>query len=384
MVLPFRIHVAAVLLLFSISPILFCQQDSASADTAVGTLDYYDGRVDVYRDGEYVPWRQIMLGMEMEKFDLLQTGDAGLAEVGLNRGIRSEAVIRVMENSAFYFDFDKQFEKQRAECRLLTGAIGLKVKKFTGDEELLVRTESGVFGVRGTEFNVITAPDGGVLVTCKEGLVSCTNERGDRIEASPGVVVEQGKSSLFQAINVDVADLEKFERSWIDHKINSFIANSLGAVKTYSKKYLDYRDTFLHSYANLMEYNDIFRRWEEGNGEDVSSTVKDKIAVSTAVFRLRSILFMFEQSFYRIWGLVPFYENNQIRKGMLWSGYNTDDFFEDFKRQQHTIAWKMSQVRHVFNLYAKMSWDISPRDELMEDIFSGENPLQDSNFFDSF
>jgi hypothetical protein len=44
----------------------------------------------------------------------------------------------------------------------------------------------------------------------------------------------------------------------------------------------------------------------------------------------------------------------------------------------------MSQVRHVFNLYAKMSWDISPRDELMEDIFSGENPLQDSNFFDSF
>ncbi len=379
--------------LISSAPLYAQQRDRGDSDL-LGIIGYIDGVVDVFRDGEYIPWQQVAIGLKMEKYDLMETGAGSYAEVELDSPISSGTVLKVDENTAFYFDFDQSGGKKQSNVNLLTGSLGMKVQKLAGTGEVAVSTESAVMGVRGTEFRVTTAPDGSILVTCVEGEVSCRNKRGDQFSAKPGQAVEQEQDEQLRALSVDAADIETFEKQWLDHKIEAFLAGSLGALKRYVPTYNDYKKRFNDAYADLMEYNEVFQRWEQysaGEGPDMGSAVKDKVAVSTAIFRMRSVIFLFEHVFYRIWGITDLYDAGRVEKGMLWSGYSTEDFFRDFKREQKNLSWKMAQVRHVFKLYSKMSWDISPEgdmspggDSLMDDMFSGDNPLDNDDFFDDF
>jgi hypothetical protein len=389
-----RITVTILLaILISFSP-LYAQQRSGGESTILGIIGYMDGEVDVFRDGEYIPWQQVTIGLKMEKYDLMETDTGSYAEVELDSPISSGTLLKINENTAFYFDFNQQSGRKQANVNLLAGSLGMKVQKLTGTGEVTVSTESAVMGVRGTDFRVTTAPDGSILVTCVEGEVACRNKKGEQFSAKPGQAVEQEQDEELRSLFIDAADIETFEKQWLDQKIEAFLAGSLGALKRYVPTYNEYKKRFNDAYADLMEYNGVFQRWEQysaGEGPDMGSAVKDKVAVSTAVFKMRSIMFLFEHVFYRIWGISGLYDAGRVETGRLWSGYTTEDFFRDFKREEKNLSWKMAQVRHVFKLYSKMSWDISPEGDispgggsLMDDIFSGDNPLDNDGFFDDF
>lgn len=359
----------------------------------MGSVEYLEGEVDVYRNGKYVPYNSVTIGMDIERFDLMETYTGGYAEIGLFSAVAENTMVKVTENTAFYFDFEAGYEKNRASFQLLAGSLSLKVQKLAGRGEVIVNTQNAAMGVRGTEFRVITAPDGSVLVTCTEGKVSCKNKRGDERIAQPRTAVEQQRDESMRPLSVETSDVEAFERNWLDQKIEYFLANSLGSLKKYADNYIDYKEKFNQAYNSLMEHNEVFQRWEnqKGGGGTMGSAVKDKIAVSTAVFRMRSIIFLFEHVFYRVWGITDLYDAKKLQRGMLWSGYSTDDFFRDFKKDQKNLAWKMAQVRHVFDIYSQMNWDISPEgelspgsDPLMDDIFSGDNPIDNDDFFNDF
>lgn len=352
----------------------------------VGKLDYFDGTVDVFKNGEHLSAQDVFMGLGMERYDLLATGEDGYAEVAFASSLSNSAMVKILEQTAFYFDYENNYEKKRAIFKLLVGSLSMKVGKLAGSAEITVETRSAVLGVRGTAFKVITAPDSSLLVTCAEGTVECRNKRGDTLFAEPGQVVEQLKSEQLRSIRVDVSDLEKFENQWITQKVDLFLANSLGSLKQYTQTYLEYREKFNRAYNALMQHNQMFRRWEQQRQQQsYGSIAQDKIAVSTDIFRMRSILFLFEQAFYRIWRLENLYDDGNMKKGMLWSGYSTDDFFTDFQREKTTLTWKMAQVRHIFKLYSALRWDLSPGSEsMMDDVFSGENPLDDEDFFEDF
>ena len=126
----------------------------------VGTMAYVEGEVDVHRNGQTIDWTLVDIGLEIEDYDLVQTGADGTAEVELTSPSTKAMRITVTRNSAFYFDVAQIDGGARTSVEMLGGSIRLKVQKLSGLDAVNVRTPSLVMGVRGTEFSVTTAPDG--------------------------------------------------------------------------------------------------------------------------------------------------------------------------------------------------------------------------------
>jgi hypothetical protein len=372
--------------LISILFILFCAlvcfgQNSTTQVT--GTIDYLEGIVDVHRDGEILDWTMVDIGFDLEQFDLLETGSGGYAEIIVESPSSSGNLVRVRENTAFYLDFEEKGDTKETRLKMLTGSLAVKVQKVTGVGEVTVQTESAVMGVRGTEFTVTAAPEGSILVTCETGRVSCSDDAGREFFAVPGNAVEKTRDSTMRDLSIDIGDIEMFRQQWIDQKIDNFIPNSSLVMKSFVETFVDRSDRFNSAYNELMKHSSVFKRWERDidAGRSVSSAVTDKIQVSPAIFKMRSNLFIFEHSYYRIKGLDRIYKDYNIPSFRIHSGYSLDDFFRDFEKSSRNFAWKLSQVRYIFKLYAKMDWSMSGGsgfpggDSMMDDIFSGSDPF---------
>lgn len=347
-----------------------------------GTIDYLEGIVDVHRDGEMLDWTMVDIGFDLEQYDLVETGDDGYVEISIDSPSSSGNLVRVSENTAFYFDFEEKGGKQETRFEMLTGSLAFKVQKVAGAGEVSVKTESAVMGVRGTEFTVTTAPEGSILVTCETGRVSCSDDTGREYFSVPGNAVEKPRDAAMRDISIDIGDIELFRQQWFEQKIENFIPNSSLVMKSFVETFVDNSDRFNDAYNELMKHSAVFKRWERDidAGRSVGSAVKDKIEVSPAIFKMRSVLFIFEHSYYRIKALQDMYENYGVPNVRISSGYSLDDFFDDFDRSSRNFAWKLSQVRYIFKLYTKMEWSMSGgsgfpgEDSMMDDIF-GNDPF---------
>jgi hypothetical protein len=352
---------------------------SAQSSRLNGEMVYVEGYVDVHRDGKVMDWRNVDIGLILEQYDLVETGDDGYAEIEVDSPSSRGNMVRVFEDTAFYFDFDDSGGKERTKFEVLTGSLSLKVQRLTGTGDVVVKTESAVMGVRGTEFTVTAAPEGSVLISCKEGSVSCTTEGGEEKFSKPGTVVEQPRDGGLREISVELGELDAYRRDWFDQKIESFIPSAGIVVKGFARQYKDLTDRFNSAYNELMQHSGIFNRWERDlkQGKSMGSAVKDKIEVSPAVFRMRSIIFMYERLYYRIKSLKEIYKEYNIPSSRLWSGYSTTDLFREFERNQKNIAWKLAQTRYIFKLYGKMTSTISPGGGFP----GGNDPFGDSDPF---
>jgi ferric-dicitrate binding protein FerR (iron transport regulator) len=78
---------------------------------------------------------------------------------------------------------------------LLAGRLNFQIDKMAGSSGFEVRTQAAVMGVRGTTFSVITAPQGEILVTTREGRVEVSDSEGSVSYAQPGQVVEASEEN---------------------------------------------------------------------------------------------------------------------------------------------------------------------------------------------
>ena len=377
------LRVFLVSLIFIFTSVALCFGQSASTQVT-GTIDYLEGIVDVHRDGELLDWTMVDIGFELEQFDLVETGENGYVEIAVNTPSSSGNLVRVQGNTAFYFDFEEKNGKNETQFQMLAGSLSFKVQKVSGVGEVTVQTESAVMGVRGTEFTVTTAPEGSILITCETGRVACSDDTGKEFVAVPGNAVEKPRESAMRDISIDIGDIEMFRQQWFDQTIENFIPNSSLVMKSFVETFVDRSDRFNSAYNELMKHSAVFKRWERDldAGRSVSSAVTDKIQVSPAIFKMRSILYIFEHSYYRVKGLYSLYRDYDVPNVRIHSGYSLDDFFRDFDKNSRNFAWKLSQVRYIFKLYSKMDWSMSDSggfpggDSMMDDIFSGSDPFE--------
>ena len=138
-----------------------CTPAFSQAGSFSGELDYLEGDVSVHRNGEILQWPEVDIGLLLERYDLVETGMDGYAEVMVTRETGHENLIRVMADTAFYFTVESMSTGDRVQFELLGGTLGLKVQKLTGTG-VSVATESAVLGVRGTDFTVTVAPEGSI------------------------------------------------------------------------------------------------------------------------------------------------------------------------------------------------------------------------------
>ena len=188
----------------------------AQTAPAANVLLEAQGMVEVLRAGT-TNWMAAPIGQKLYVGDELRTGPRSRATVRLS----NLSVLRVGELMSY------QIEPPRHPG----GKPGLYFKAgasyFFGrqkPQEIPIRTPSVAGAIRGTEFNLLVAPDGRTTLTMIDGEVELTNRFGSlRLRGGEQAVAEAGrapvKTAILNAVNViqwdlyypgvlDVADLD--------------------------------------------------------------------------------------------------------------------------------------------------------------------------------
>ena len=355
--------------------VLFCLVLSAgfSQNAALGMVVYLEGYVDVYRDGDQLDWEYVDMGLEIEHYDLMETGEDGQADVEITTPSSNGVVLNIKPNTAFYFDIGTVEKKQQTKFELLRGTIGLKVQRLTGNGEVVVNTPSAVLGVRGTEFMVTTAPEGSILVTTTEGQVNCKDDSGKEVIASIGHVVEKTSEGL-RGIFVAADQLEKYRTNWIKEREQIFRAGAPVFIRFYATQFSQFYPHFADAFKELNKKAQIFQVWSQKRKEGQEITMGDLLMqrkdVSAAIFQMRRVFPFFEQVLYRLKVLKGFHDEG-VGRTQIDRGLSSASFFADLGRAFPLLDRQMAQVRHFFKLYA---WAGGGDDSLLNEIFESGPP----------
>lgn len=348
-----------LLLLLTFTSITISAQDSSAIIT------FLEGIVDISRDGEYLDYNMIDIGTEIENYDLIETGPDGYVELKLTTPVSPGVDLKIHENTNFYFDSTKSMGKKKTNLQVLTGSLTLKVQKLYKDNELDVKVNDSVMGVRGTEFTVSSTIDGSTLVTTKEGKVACVDSRGNSNYSVPGVVCETEEKGRFRQVKVDPSELENYRKKWNDRRMEVLKGNALLSIRHYAKLYREQYPQFDKSWEALEKNNQIFRKWQkytkEGKKPPLSEAVRDKQTVTKAIIGLRAILPLFQNNFYVIGELDKFYREG-IGRGSLTGGDNQEKFFKFFQANRRETKQRLSRSLYYFRIYLAMGKRISGSD----------------------
>ena len=363
---------AALLLTFS--TLLYAQD--GDRDDINGMISYIEGTVDVYRDGEQLPWHEVDIGFELQEYDLVKTADDGAVDIDLELPSGRTVAVHISPKTAFYFSLGVLESGSQTRFDLLKGTIGFKVKRLAFAGEVAVRTQTVAMGVRGTEFTVTTAPEGSLLVTCSEGEVVCFDDEGASRLAESGTAVEKTDDGL-RGITVSPSDLEDFRTNWFEEREAIFRAGAPVFITGFALQYLQYVDDYEEAYTLLWRERDIFAEWARTRARDGDISLGEHLLqrrdVTPAVIAMRAIFPVFEQVFYRL-QVLESYHSQGIGQTTIRRNLSSDQFFRSFNRRQMPIEREFAYVRYCFKLFA---WGDGFSDsDIMEETFSDSNPIE--------
>lgn len=348
----------------------------------LGRIVFIEGIVDLQRDGEILELWDSDIGIEVYNYDLIETGYDGLIEIEVTSHKTRGTIIKVDNDTAFYFDSARMSGSSKTNVNMMAGSLAFKVQKLTGNDELNVRTESTIMGVRGTEFKVQRAPEGSVLVTCVEGKVACEDDRNMERYAMPGSIVEKRSGSSLSRVDIDVGDENLYGAYWTGKREEIFRSGADTFVKGYSAQYGNYLPRFLEAYDNLLAVKSQLEAYgleeNQGSGGFSSKMITVKADTSDEMIMMRSILPLFEHSFYAVQVLEKYHQQG-IGRTMIDDNYSSDEFFNDFSRRKLEIKNKLADVRYCIKLYINISRAATPggmdSPSFFDDMMMGPNPL---------
>jgi hypothetical protein len=338
------------------------------AEDSIGELSYLEGGLKVVRNGNTLR-RGVTFGFGVEQLDQFTTSSDGYAEVEVYPSTGVSGTVKIQPNTSFYFDLSNLREGKGGTLELLTGSVGLSVKKLAGRSRMDIRTRGTVMGVRGTTFQVIIAVNGDILVTCEEGRVECRDDSGSVLYAAPGRVVERTEDAVFRNIPITVSSLSEFRKNWNAEKIEAFKANAGRVLKYYSERYLELRDQFIEGYQNLLTRRDVIDKWiredREGRTGGTAEMMQEKKALFDKLANVRKVLFIFEKIYYRVEELYEYYQEGYGR-GLIRPGLTAAGFYKMVERDRGVLQEYMSSLRYIMKLYALRNGGELPFDSFTE------------------
>ena len=359
-------------------PLLLASADGSGSQDQIGETVYTDGDVSVTRDGSPLSSDEVVIGLPIDNFDFMKTGDDGNAQVKVTTNRAPQSTITVSPDTQFTFELSTLQGRQTSSVNLISGSLSMKVSTLTGDQDLDVQTENTVLGVRGTEFAVTTSDAGDVLVTCSTGDVSSRTENGTEYDAAPGTAVENQAEGQFHTIPVAVSDTETFRASWVEQRRAFVRANAARLIQASAARYRQLRASYDRDYAALMRQRSIIEKWRtedrRGGMGAAREVERDKRAVGATMMRLRKSQFLLERVYFRLLRLKTLHDQG-IGKGTLPGGITTDRFFDQLQRERGDVELRMATVRNVARLYARRNRNEDPTSYTPR--FRPEKPLRE-------
>lgn len=326
------------------------------AGNAIGQVVFFSGDVTITRNGVILSSKQFTFGSALEDFDMIRTGANGKMDLTIKTMKNQQIQLSVKSNTAFYIEQSKLANgNDRTSFEMMTGTIACKVDKLSGSD-VQVRTKSAAMGVRGTNFEVTTAPTDDILVTCDEGRVSCINDDGKEFFAEPGSVVEElSGEKEFRRLSVKKEDIEKYRDNWFIGRLGVFKSNASRVIKTYVGLFEQSYDKLVSIYAELAKKKAVFDKWiaEDKQGKTGSRVdmMREKSQVVGLLLRAKGNLFIFDRVYYRILELEYYFEQG-YGSGDIRPGYSIKKFFDELRSKKQQIDTMVARVRYFFKLFA--------------------------------
>ena len=351
-------------------------------DRTEAVILYMEGIVDVTRDGEYLDYSEVDIGTIINNYDIIETGDDGYLEIEVKTPVSSSVTLKIFEDTTFYFDTKQVQGSTKTSFQLLAGSMGMKVQKLYDNNELDINVNDSVMGVRGTEFTISSNVDGSTLVTTKEGKVSCTNDAGQEWFSTPGVVCETDGDKKYREVNVPVDEVDEYRDKWVESRMEILRSNALVSIRHYAKLYNQFYPRFDRAWQSLERKDDVFEKWyrylNSGSRPSMSEAVLSKQAVSREIIELRSVLPIFQHTFYVMTVLGDLY-NDGFGRGTLDINMSQSQLFNHFFGNYNETRRRMSKSLFYFRIYLEMGKRITGSDfnseGLLDSITSGSNML---------
>ncbi|HVO39322.1 MAG TPA: FecR family protein, partial [Spirochaetia bacterium] len=351
-----------ILLALSATSALFLAVPAAAQDK-IGETTYQEGNVSVDRNGSALDASTVEIGMEIDNFDFMQTGDDGTAQVKVTTQRAPAATIVVSPDTQFTFELNAVQGRQHGSLNLISGSVSLKVSKLTAAQDLDVQTESTTLGVRGTEFDVSSSISGDILVTCTSGEVVATDQSGTQFRAVPGTVVENRSGGVFRAIPVAGPEREQFRRRWLQDRAAEGRTNALGLIRASVGRYQQLKASMDRDYAQLERQKAILSKWtaEDRRGAvgSAAEIEKEKAMLEGTLSRLRQEQFVMERVHYRLVALKRLHDQG-FGRGAISGTQSTEQFFSQFQNERKGAEARMSTVRYAAKLYARRNNGLDP------------------------
>lgn len=350
--------------LIGIGSLFFLVVLLSSYSEEVGEVTYLQQGATLVRDTKTLP---LDFSSPIENYDLVRTNLSGMVEIQFHEETGIEGSLLIKPSSSLYIDLSLLSDGGKARIELLSGTVTQKAIKLAGKSSLEVRAGNVSMGVRGTTFEVATAPDGSILVSCEEGQVRCEADDGTSLFAEPGSAVESTPERGFRNIPVMFQDLETFRRNWRAERIEAFRSNAHRALRNFANRYIELKGKFDEAYKALMARYEVLDKWfrEDRTGRigPMSEVLREKRSLIGPLLNLRKSSFLFEKVYYRLVELREYYKQGMIR-GDLGNGMTAEQFFRRFDNEAVDLEEKMNVFRHTLKLFAKRNDGVSIIDTL--------------------
>jgi hypothetical protein len=344
-------------------PFLLASPTILWAQDKIGEAVYLEGDVSLVRNGASLDPSAITIGISIDNYDFMKTGDDGNAQIKVSSPRVSSSTVTVSPDTQFTFELSALDSRQQSSFNLINGSLALKVSALSKAQDLDVQTESTAMGVRGTEFAVSTSVSGDVLVTCSTGEVVCTAENGTEYRAVPGTVIENRAEGTFRQIPVSASDLEGFRRSWAAERMEAAKKNALSLIQDNARRYQELRASYDRDYAALMRQRSVISKWSaednQGGTGSPAEVEREKGSIAATMARLRRTQFMLERSYYRLLRLKSFHDQG-YGHGTISGSLSTEQFFNQLQREGRDVEGHMATVRNVTRLYARRNNGVDP------------------------
>jgi len=326
----------------------------AFADDSIGSFSYIEGTVGMVRDGADVDG--VAIGQDLQTFDLVQTGSDGQAELAITSAQLPRMTVRMSADTQFSVEVATVEGKKESTIGILGGQIALKVSKLLSTQSVKVKSDSAAMGVRGTDFTVTAPETGDVLVTCDEGEVVVTDDRGRDLTAIPGTVVEKRPGEVYRTVPVAATGLEQFRIQWRDERRQFVQANALRLIQANARLYLQLSREFNAAHQELARNQAITRKWAfEDRAGRIGSAVevlRERRAIGALLQRLRRTAFQLERVAYRLERLQVLHDRG-VGVGTIDGGVTTRVFFTQIARERRDVAQKLALTRFLTKQYLK-------------------------------
>lgn len=318
----------------------------------IGEIVFFDGTVTIARKGAMV--KNVQIGDTVYTFDVVTTGPKSKLEIDLAAGTPGGGIIKLTENTSFYFD-TKVLDNgaRKTVIQLLAGAVQVKVDKLANGS-FTIATDAAALGVRGTFFIVDTIPDGTMMVTCAEGVVAVKTEDGNQVRATAGSAVIVLDGTMVKK-DMPPESLIGFRNDWRKTMYDAFASKALNYTSMYAGIVDSQTAKLLAALQKLRSHQSILDMWTKdrvsGKEPRFTDYMTEKKAIASALFEVLTALFAIERPYYRLLELKTLHAGG-IGTGVMKDGRSTTAYFGDFDTKTQAIVTAMAEARDALKLFA--------------------------------